>query len=165
MSIISTVMHSRMVKALALTVVLSAPFCGESFASTDWSAIQNALKADGNVLPGNVLRFELVRADLSVTWNGEAIPTNQVAAVANGFISFKPFADGRFLINGALPALETELPALQIALRQNPHLHITSIVNHVTLESPKLIWVHFEANTGDGPAVATELAAALETIP
>jgi len=164
MKIVSAVMHTRVVKALALTIVLSAAFSGKSFAATDWSAIQGALNATGNVFPGNVLRFELVRQDLSVTWNGAAIPTNQVSAVANGFISFKPVYGDHFFVDGALPALETELPALQTALRQNTHIHITAVVNHATLETPKLLWVHFEAITRDGAGLATDLATALATI-
>ncbi|MBV8438563.1 MAG: DUF1259 domain-containing protein [Silvibacterium sp.] len=50
-----------------------------------------------------------------------------------------------------------------MALRENRKIHITTIANHEVLESPKLVWVHFEA-TGGGSELATSLAAALKAI-
>jgi hypothetical protein len=137
--------------------------CSKSFAAPDWSAIQTALGADGVVFPGNVLRFELVRQDLSITANGQALPVNELAAVANGYIGFKPLGGSEFFADGSLPAQEAELAALEVALRTNTHIHITAIANHVTAETPKLIWVHFTA-TGNGAELATSLASALQTI-
>ena len=62
-----------------------------------------------------------------------------------------------------MPARESELPAVQDALRNDKHIHITAIANHVVLESPKLVWVHFEA-TENGTDLAKSVATALKTI-
>ena len=86
-----------------------------AFAATNWSAIQTAMGANGIVMPGDVLRFELARNDLNMTVDGVAVPDNQQAAVANGFVAFKQKAV-RWYADGALPAQETELTALQDAI-------------------------------------------------
>jgi len=148
---------------IAFLLALFTMFCGKSFAATDWSAIQTALGTDGTELPGNVLRFELARLDLTVSVNGQVLPQQEVAAVANGYIAFKPIHDSLFFADGSLPAQESELSALETALRQNSHIHITAIANHQILISPALVWVHFEA-IGDGAEIATSLATALKTI-
>lgn len=148
---------------IAFTLVLFTLLCGKSFAATDWSAIQSALGANGVQLPGNVLRFELVRQDLSVTVNGQAVPANETAAIANGYIGFKEIGGSQFFVDGSLPAQESELSALELALRKNTRILITAIVNNQILEMPKLVWVHFEA-TGNGADLATSLASALTTI-
>jgi len=151
-------------RTVALVLALFTLLCGTSFAATDWSAIQAALGADGVELPGNVLRFELVRGDLTVTINGTALPDGEQAEVANGYLGFKKVEGSHsFFVDGSLPAQESELAALELALRQNNKIHITAIVNHVVLETPKLVWVHFEA-TGNGAELATSLAEALKTI-
>lgn len=150
----------------ALVVALTASFAlpATALASTGWAPIQSALHATGTPFPGNVLRFELVRQDLTnLTINGQTVPTGQVAAIANGFIAFKAFADGRYYVDGSLPALETEVSALQTALSMNKAIHITSIADKVMGESPRLTWVNFEA-AGNGAAIASTLDTALKTI-
>jgi Domain of Unknown Function (DUF1259) len=151
------------VRALALAIAVSTTLCAKSFAAPDWTPIQTALQANGLQLPGNVLRFELSRQDLPVTADGQTLTIGEIAAVANGFVAFKPIEGQRFFADGALPAQETEVAALQAALRQDTRIHITAIVSHSILELPKLVWVHFEA-TGPGTELATSLATALETI-
>jgi hypothetical protein len=150
-------------RTVVFVLALFTLFSSKSFATTDWSAIQTALGANGTEFPGDVLRFELARLDLTVTANGQTLPVNEVAEIANGYIGFKPAGDSRFFVDGSLPAQESEVSALQVALRQNSHIHITAIVNHQILITPQLVWVHFEA-TGDGADLATSLAAALKTI-
>jgi hypothetical protein len=149
--------------AIALAFTLAVLPCSNSFAATDWSAIQTALGANGVQLPGDVLRFELVRQDLSITFNGQTLPAGQTALAGNGYIGFKKIDGSRFFVGGSLPALETELSALEAAIRGTSSIHITGIANHLVLETPKLIWLHFEA-TGNGAEIATSLAAALKTI-
>ncbi|MBT9330942.1 DUF1259 domain-containing protein [Paracidobacterium acidisoli] len=151
------------VRAFALAVALTTTLCAKSFAAPDWTPIQTALQANGVELPGNVLRFELSRQDLPVTANGQTLAIGEIAAVANGFVAFKPIFGHDFFVDGALPAQETELGALQTALRKDSRIHITAVINHSIGETPKLIWVHFEA-LGSGADLATSLATALKVI-
>lgn len=152
--------RSQVAKAVALAFVVFS-FAGEkAFAAPDWSAIQTALGASGTEMPGNVLRFELCRSDLPMTVNGVGQANG---AVANGFVAFKRSQEGQMFADGSLPAQESEVTALETALRANKHIQITGVGSHFILESPKLVWVEFEA-FGDGSDLATTLATALETI-
>lgn len=154
---------SALVRALAPAFVFLV-FCqARSFAATDWTAIQSAMQAPGTPMPGDVLRFELARQDLSFTVNGQAVPFYESAAVSNGFVAFRSMHDSWFFVDGSLPAQESEVGALESALRVNPRIRITAVAGRAILESPKLVWVHFEA-TGDGAALAASLATALATI-
>jgi hypothetical protein len=152
--------RSQVARALALALVFSSLAGERAFAATDWSAIQTALGTNGTEMPGDVLRFDLVRLDLTLTVNGQA---QTPGAPANGFIAFKPAHDGQMFADGSLPAQETEVAALEAALRANKHIEITAVGSHLLLDSPKLVWVHFEA-MGNGTDLATTLATALQTI-
>jgi hypothetical protein len=150
-------------QALIAALVVFPVTTPKIFASTNWSPIQTAIGAKGVVMPGDVLRIELARNDLNLTVDGVAVPSDQQAAVANGFVAFKQKAT-RWYADGALPAQESELTALQDAILKYPKIHITAIVNHVTNESPRLIWVHFEASDSNGTVLATWLADVLTAI-
>jgi hypothetical protein len=151
-------------RACALAFVFFPLLCGKTYAATtDWSAIQSALNANGTEMPGNVLRFELRREDFTTTINGQPVPLTEAAAVTNGYIAFKPSGNGRFFVDGSIPAQETEVASLQSALRTNKQIHITAVAGRLIQESPKLIWVHFEAS-GNGADLAGSLATALTTV-
>jgi hypothetical protein len=156
-----SVIASHAGKTLVLALALSALFCGRAYADPDWSPIENALKANGTILPNDVLRFELVRQDVgNVNVNGQAIDENEAAS---GFVSFKQIDDGRFFVDGSLPVLESEVAAAQLALRKDDRIHIAAITNRLILATPNLLWIHFEA-TGNGASLATSIAAVLATI-
>jgi hypothetical protein len=144
----------------AAVVCLAAPLLLHTANAQDWTPIQTALGANGTVLTGPVLHFDLVRSDLSITINSQALDS---AEAANGYINFKLLQDGHYFADGALPAEEAQVPALTSALRANPVVHISAIVNHAALEIPKLLWVHFEVR-GTSAELASDLAAALATI-
>lgn len=155
---------SDAVKVCTLAFTVSILLCAKSFAaSPDWSAIQSALNANGTELPGNVLRFELVRKDLPITVNGQQLPVVFIASAANGFIAFKPTHHGQFFVDGSIPVQESELTTLQTSLRQSKSIHITAIASRSFQLSPNLLWVHFEA-FGNGADLAMSLATALATI-
>ena len=152
--------RSQLAKAVLLAFVSLSLLTQKAFATPDWSAIQTAMGASGTEMPGDVLRFELVRSDLTMTVNSQA---QTPGSVANGFVAFKRAWDGQMFVDGSLPAQETELAALEAALRADRRIHISAIGDHFILESPKLTWVEFQA-LGDGADLATALAAALATI-
>lgn len=156
-------MRSNAAKACALALIPLSWLGATPCAAVDWSTIQGALHADGTQMPGSVLRLELVRQDLALTLDGQTVPITNQAAVANGFIAFQPIRNARFFADGSLPAQESELSTLLAALRANTAIHITAVGSRVLGLSPSLIWVHFEA-VGNGSALATTLATALETI-
>jgi len=74
---------------VALAFTFSVLPCTESFAAPDWSPIQTALGANGVVMPGNVLRFELARQDLALTVNGQALPRNLGGGICQRLARFQ----------------------------------------------------------------------------
>jgi hypothetical protein len=163
MNLSSSVNRTRLTRALALVFVFSVACCGKSFAATDWNPIENQLKTTGTQLPGNVLRFELVRQDLAVNPGNGVLPANQVGVIANGYVAFKAKANGNAFVAGSLPALESEVEIVQDQLRRNSHIKITAVVNHDIGETPKLIWVHFQGS-GSGVDLASTIENALSSI-
>jgi hypothetical protein len=144
----------------ASLVCLALPLSLCAAQAQNWTPIQTAFGANGTVLPGSVLHFDLVRGDISITVNGQALDP---AEIANGYVNFKFLSDGQYFADGALPAQESEVPALSTALRLDKAVHISAVVNHAALETPKLLWVHFEA-TGSGSGLASDIAGGLATI-
>jgi len=158
--------RNSVLQTLILPVAVLSVSTGTAYAtggSTDWSEIQAAMGTDGAVLPGDVLRFQLVRKDVTYSVNGVPVFEGYIGSVTNGFVAFKEKRNGQCYVDGALPAQDSEVSALQDSLLQHRQFHITAIYNHVTNLSPQLTWVHFEA-TGSGVKLATWIAAALETI-
>jgi hypothetical protein len=153
----------RAVQMLVLAVLLFST--REAIAATDWSGIQAAMGTDGYVFPGDVLRFQLSRHDLAISVDG--VPLGYYAfnaAVANGFVAFKQKRLNDFFVDGALPAQESEVSALEDSLLAHGRaIRITAVYSHVSNISPKLTWVHFEA-TGPGVDLATFLVTALAII-
>jgi Domain of Unknown Function (DUF1259) len=148
-----------LVRSLAI-VSLAIPLALHSAFAQNWTPIQTAFDANGTVLSGPVLHFDLVRSDLSITVNNQSL---NPAEVANGYVNFKMLSAGVYFADGALPAEESQVPALSAALQANSAIHITAVVNHAALETPKLLWVHFEAQ-GSSSSLAGTIAAALATI-
>jgi hypothetical protein len=157
------IFSSSWARAIALAFVFFLGLQGKTCFASDWSAIQTAIGVSGNVMPGDVLRIELVRTDLIATVDGQSLPKNETASVFNGFVAFKPSFNGNFFVDGALPAQETEVDALVAALRANTQIAVTGISNRLINETPKIVWVYFEAG-GDGGDLATTLASALAVI-
>ena len=152
--------RSQLAKAVVLAFVFLSFLNPKAFAAPDWTAIQTAMGASGVEMPGDVLRFDLVREDLNMVVSGQA---QTPGAVGNGFVAFKSTGGGRMFVDGSLPAQETELAALETALRTDKRIHISAIGDHFVLESPKLVFVEFEAE-GDGSSLASALATALVSI-
>lgn len=146
---------------LVLSFALMA-FCdGRAYAATDWSAIQSAMGIDGVLLPGDVLRFELIRADIgNLTVNGQILNQNEAT---NGFVSFKEIENGKFFADGSIPVKDSEVQSVQTALRADTHIHITAIANRLSQETPSMLWIHFEAR-GNGGSLATAIASVLAMI-
>lgn len=155
--------RSSVIQALVLALAVLSLHTTKAFAATDWSGIQTAMGADGAVFPGDVLRFQLVRKEISYSINGTPVNGVFIGAWTSGFVAFKEEHDGKFYVSGSLPAQDSELSALQDALLKHPQIQITAIYSHDYSISPNLVWVHIEA-TGNGEKLATWIASALETI-
>ena len=83
--------------------------------------------------------------------------------MANGYVNFHYEGGTTYFADGSIPAQEAEVAPLIAALRTNKNIKVAAIVNHAVLESPKLIWVHFEA-TGHAQGLANTIASGLATV-
>lgn len=98
-------------------------------------------------MPGDVLRFELSRADLTITANGQKISPNSVnAEIANGLIASDPRNRLPLFCRRLITAQESELSALELALRQNSHIHILGVVVIPERPASSIRAVYFRLN-------------------
>jgi hypothetical protein len=147
-------------------------------AATDWSAFRNALGTNGIELPNDVLRFPLVRDDLTIKVSGRKVSP---ALFASGFISATPTTliplsgsapisgqaastrEQFYFIVGAIPAEDWNADPVARALRTCTCIQITSIMNHGAKSSPNMVWVHFEG-TGTAKKLTDALVSALAIV-
>jgi hypothetical protein len=150
------------VRLISIVICVTALGARCSYADTpNYAPIQKILAAPGVIEPDGVLHFDLVRSDLSITVGSQAVNS---AEVGNGYVNFKYMGNSVWYVDGSLPAQESELAALQAALRTYQTLHITAVVNQVVLESPRLVWVHFESENENGSTLAYEISSGLQQI-
>lgn len=142
--------------ATAITFVLAITLASaHAYATTNWSVIQQALGNSGTLLPNGVLRYELVRSDLtSLAVNGvPAVPS----VLAAGYLAFAPIPNNTtdVYITGAIPLQETEV-SIAVDFLRAVGMTVSAVVNEALGENPKLEWVYF-AGQGTQQTLATGL--------
>jgi hypothetical protein len=151
----------RIIRLIPITICFAAFGTYSSYAVTpNYAPIQKVFAAPGVIEPDGVLHFDLIRSDLSITVAGQ--PVN--SALLGGYVNFKYLGKNVWYVDGSLPAQQSELAALEAALRTYQTLHITAVVNQVVLESPGLVWVHFEAQNENATTLAGEINFGLQQI-
>jgi len=144
---------SRSITRLLLVftaALLPAPAAAES----DWSAVAEAIGRPGSE-GGGVYRVPFPRSDLHVTIDGTPIKTG---LALGGWAAFAHDGDST-VVDGDLVLLPQEINAVVSALQANG-LEITALHNHVILETPHVMYLHF-FGTGDGAALGRGLRAAI----
>ena len=144
---------SRAITRLLLVftaALLPAPAAAES----DWSAVAEAIGRPGSE-GGGVYRVPFPRSDLHVTIDGTPIKTG---LALGGWAAFAHDGDST-VVDGDLVLLPQEINAVVSALQANG-LEITALHNHVILETPHVMYLHF-FGTGDGAALGRGLRAAI----
>jgi hypothetical protein len=140
---------------LALAVLLltgGPPARAES--ESDWPAVADAVGRAGE-LQGDVYRIAFPRADLKVTVDGVPIKTG---LALGGWAAFTREA-GRTVVDGDLVLLPEEINRVVTAL-QAGGLEVTALHNHLILESPHVMYLHFFGK-GDAAALGRALRAAI----
>ncbi|HEY4231335.1 MAG TPA: DUF1259 domain-containing protein [Thermoanaerobaculia bacterium] len=127
--------------------------------AASWEAADGILGRPGKDLPGEVHRYGFPRSDLHVTM--EAVPVEPALALGS-WAAFKRTGKGdEAMTMGDLVLLETELAPVLGEL-QAGGFEIAAIHNHLTGESPHVVYVHFEGH-GETAALAKTLRSALDT--
>ncbi len=123
----------------------------------DWSAVEQALGRRGLSQPGGVLRFGFPRGDLHVTVGDlQLLP----AFALGGWVAFRPDGSSATMM-GDLVLTEGEVNTVADRLRQGG-VTVTAIHNHLTGESPHVLYAHIHGHD-DAPRLAETVHAALAT--
>jgi hypothetical protein len=131
-----------------LVVVSAAP-------KKDWKDVEAALGRAGTVQPDGAYKASFPRGDLSVTADGVAIKP----ALALGSWAAFNGSGAQAMAMGDLVLLESEVNPV-IAELQKGGIEATAIHNHLIGESPRVMYVHFNAH-GEATALARTLHSAI----
>jgi Domain of Unknown Function (DUF1259) len=115
-------------------------------AQNQFGTIRSIMGTEGEVMPGNVLRFDLTRQDINATVAG--LPAKP-DLVAEGFAAFRPAGGNNAFLTVELGVKQSEAnPAMAVVIR-SPLTKDTALHNHWLFENPRLMFLHF---TGYGDA-------------
>ncbi len=152
-------MRLRISRALLGTLVLilfvaTGPREARAGSDADWKAVADAIGRTGDLKAG-VYRVPLPRTDLKVTVDGIPIKTG---LALGGWAAFT--RDGSTtVVDGDFALLPEEINPAVTALLANG-LEVTALHNHVILETPHVMYLHF-FGTGDAVALARGVRAAI----
>jgi hypothetical protein len=122
-----------------------------------WAAVDKALGQAGKNLPGDVQKYAWPRRDLEVTVGGVRV---EPALALGSWAGFKTMAEGQAMAMGDLVLLSSEVNPVIRAL-QAGGLDVLAVHNHLTGETPEIVYVHFGGH-GQPEAMARALRSALE---
>jgi uncharacterized protein DUF1259 len=138
----------------SLMLLLAARPMQGTAATSDWSAVAEAVGRPGSESRG-VYRVSFPRTDLLVTVDGTPI---KPGLALGGWAAFAREGDAT-VVDGDLVLLPQEINGVVSVLQANG-LEITALHNHLILETPHVMYLHFFGK-GDPAALARGLRAAL----
>lgn len=147
----------RLMKWLAIVGLTLLGMSPAFAADIDWNAVDAALGRKAAVLPGDVHRFGMPRSDLDVV-RGDV--TVRPALALGSWAAFHAIGDGQAIVMGDLVLKEDEIAAVMDALSEGG-VAVTALHNHLTGESPKVMFLHM-GGRGDPVAMARAIKAALD---
>src|SRR5262245_26650108 len=109
-------------------------------AATAWDAVDKILGRAGKDLPGDVHRYGFPRTDLNIRLAGVRLEPALALGSWAGFVKAK--AEGQVMAMGDLVLVPSEANRVVHAL-QAGGLDVLAIHNHLTGESPEVVYVHF----------------------
>lgn len=122
----------------------------------NWTTVEDAFGRKGAPQPGDVMRFNFPRSDLTVSVGGVTL---KPALALGGWVAFLPTGNGQAMAMGDLVLLDSEVSAVMSAL-QAGGVEQSALHNHVLNETPHVMYMHISAH-GDPVKIATTVRAAL----
>jgi hypothetical protein len=146
----STTTSLHVVRKLTITVfivlALLAFLSLQGFAQSQFETIRSIMGTQGEVMPGDVLRFDLTREDINPSIAGYPAKPD---LLLEGYAAFRPAGSGKAFMVVELGLKQSEVnPAMTVVIR-NPLTKDTALHNHWLFENPRQIFLHF---TGYGDA-------------
>ncbi|HEV8410401.1 MAG TPA: DUF1259 domain-containing protein [Gemmatimonadaceae bacterium] len=146
----------RIVAPVATASFVFAGVLTAQQASGPWTAVEDALGRKGAAQPGDVIKFSFPRGDLNVTVGSVTV---KPALALGGWLAFKQTANGQSMAMGDLVLTESEVGPVMRAL-QTGGVEPTALHNHLTNESPHVMYMHVSAH-GDAVKIAKAIHDAL----
>lgn len=135
--------------------VARAQGAGSQDKASQWKPVEEAIGRPGDLLPGDVIRFNMPRKDLHVTVNGTEI---RPALALGAWAAFHRVAKGA-MIMGDLVLTEDEVGPVMKTLQEGG-VEVTALHNHLLQESPKIMYIHM-GGVGDPVKMAATVKAAV----
>ncbi len=107
-------------------------------ADAEWKSVQDVFGFPGDMLPGNVVRFNMPRKDLHVTVAGIEV---KPALALGAWAAFHHVGNNDAMIMGDLVLTDDEvIPVMKVL--QDGGVEVTALHNHLLGESPKIMYIH-----------------------
>lgn len=107
-------------------------------AAAEWKNVEDIFGFPGDILPGDVIRFNMPRKDLHVTLAGTEI---KPGLALGAWAAFHPVGKNDAMVMGDLVLTDDEVAPVMKAL-QDGGVEVTALHNHLIGESPKIYYVH-----------------------
>jgi hypothetical protein len=143
------------VAAFAMAALAAAAPASAQSPRQDWVAVDKAIGRAGTPQPGEVQKYGFPRSDLEVTAAGVRV---KPALALGSWVAFKRMG-GEAMAMGDLVLLEREVAPV-IAKLQAMGVEQTALHNHLQGESPRMMYLHIQAQ-GDPVKIAGAVRAAL----
>ncbi len=150
--------------ALAIVLpLLSAPAGAQTktaqkaVSGTEWKSVQDVFGFPGDLLPGNVIRFNMPRKDLHVTVGDTEV---KPALALGAWAAFHRVGNNDAMIMGDLVLTDDEVARVMKAL-EDGGVEVTALHNHLIGESPKVMYIHMGGH-GDPIKLAQTVKKAVE---
>lgn len=110
----------------------------KTHASTDWKNVENIFGFPGDILPGDVIRFNMPRKDLHVTVAGTEI---KPGLALGAWAAFHTVGKNDAMVMGDLVLTDDEVAPVMKVLQEGG-VEVTALHNHLIGESPKICYIH-----------------------
>lgn len=104
----------------------------------EWKSLEKVFGFPGDVLPGDVIRFNMPRKDLHVTVAGTEI---KPGLALGAWAAFHPVGGHDAMVMGDLVLTDNEVaPAMKVL--EEGGVEVTALHNHLLGESPRIMYIH-----------------------
>jgi hypothetical protein len=139
------------------TLLAFLSIAGIAGSEGSWDAVDEALGQAGKSLAGDVQKYGWPRRDLEVTLGAVRV---EPSLALGSWAGFKTMAEGQTMAMGDLVLLASEVNPVIRAL-QAGGLDVLAVHNHLTGETPEIVYVHFGGH-GRPETLARALRSALD---
>ncbi len=122
----------------ALSIVQARELQKATTRPAEWKKVEEVFGFAGDVLSGDVIRFNMPRADLHVTVAGLEI---KPALALGAWAAFHQLGPNDAMVMGDLVLIDEEVAPVMLAL-QDGGVEVTALHNHLLGESPHIMYVH-----------------------